>query len=183
MKFLFSFIKQHKLFFLPMGVFFFLVTGCATSTVLVGEVKPVDAHSSTHIPDLHEINSDWIKIESSEESLDGAWQSNKTSAIISINSACRDRKKNDAELREVIDSLLSPWRSLKILSEKKLTTAGQPSIEITGEGYFLKSNRKFKTIVVQSDRCIYDLNYLSPLKTFERELSVFDRFRDSLILK
>jgi hypothetical protein len=191
MKSLFYFIKRPKCTFLPTPgnalVLFYLtlsLNGCSTSKVLMGEIRPIESHSNQNdLPDLNKSHPQWKTIEKSADSIDAAWQSEKTSAIISINSSCRESGSQDRELKTIIQDLLAPWRDLKTHSEKSLTVSGHPALEVTGEGYYLKNLRKFQTIAIQSDRCIYDLIYLSSVKSYQSELSVFLQFRDNLILK
>jgi hypothetical protein len=56
-------------------------------------------------------------------------------------------------------------------------------VETIAIGSYLGQERKIKSMVVQSSACIYDLIYLSPVETFDQEVSVFDGFRDNLNLK
>jgi len=162
-------------------------SGCS---VLIGHVKPEEVKSiDSKIIDVSQIDPSWKKISigptsgPSEDIPDGAWQSTKTASVISINSACRQGSDEDNDLKSVTQTLLSQWNNLKILNERELTVSNYPALETTAEGYYLSRNRKFQTVAVKSPMCVYDLIYLSPVKTFDQELSVFQKFRDNLILK
>jgi hypothetical protein len=167
-----------------------LLNGCS---VLVGNVKPVEEKAiSVETSSLEMQRSGWNKLDIKSASLeenpddipDSAWQSSKTAAVISLNSACR--KKNDDHeltLKEFTTSLLSQWRELKILSQREIQVSRIPALETTAEGIYLGRQRKFQTIVVKTQACMYELVYLSPLKTFDQELAVFQEFRANLNLK
>jgi hypothetical protein len=119
----------------------------------------------------------------SSDSPDAAWQSPKTSAVISLNSVCRKGKKQNSDLKQVTGVLLSQWDNLQPEKERALTVGGLPAHETVASGDYLSSHRKFVILVVKSPACIYDLIFVSPPETFEQELSVFQEFRDSLFLK
>ena len=165
----------------------FFLNACS---VLVGQVKPVD-EKAKKLPfrEVSLIDPNWHKLEitsqnqNAEDSPDAAWQSTLTAAVISLNSACRQSFDESSDLKEVTQSLLSQWRGLKIESEQATTLSGFPAWETKARGMYLKSERKFETVVVKTPTCVYDLIYLSPVKTFDQELSVFSQFRDNLNLK
>ena len=170
---------------------FFNLSGCS---ILVGQVKPVEEKAAgTKIVEVSQISPQWKKLKSeqtainSEDIPDAAWQSQTTAAVISINSACRQNVKDpDAEvtdLHSITENLLSQWRNLKIKNEQQITVSGFPALETTAIGFYLNQTRKFQTIAVKTPTCVYDLIYLSPVNTFEEELSVFQQFRDNLKLK
>ncbi len=159
-------------------------------SVLVGQVKPVDEKSKkVPIRDVSLIDPNWHQLEitsqnpNPEDIPDVAWQSSLTAAVISLNSACRQKTDEGGDLKKVTQTLLSQWSALDIESERSLVLSGFPAYETRAQGMYLKSKRKFETVVVKTPTCVYDLIYLSPVKTFEQDLSVFHQFRDNLILK
>jgi hypothetical protein len=169
----------------------FFLNGCS---VLVGQVKPVDEKASEEaiinkVPDLASIDPDWKKIvlaatfSTSEDTPDAAWQSQKTAAVISINSACSQLNDERSSVAYVTTSLLSQWRHLKIIHQADTKLSGYPALETTAEGYYLNRTRKFQTVAVKTTTCVYDLIYLSPVNSFDQELSAFQKFRDNLVLK
>jgi hypothetical protein len=170
-------------------------TGCGMSKLLVGQVDPVDLKSSTiQITALETIDPNWKRIEltdhklSANEMPDRSWQSVKTAAVISLNSACRqshDEAQNYAEmgLKEISADLLSQWRELDHKTEKDFLLSGFPAFETTAEGIYYNRKRKFQTVVVKTPTCVYDLMYLSPAKTYAQDLVTFQKFRDKLIIK
>jgi hypothetical protein len=169
----------------------FFLNGCS---VLVGHVKPDDEKAADRsvmnkVPDLTLIDANWKKIvlaatfTTSEDTPDSAWQSQKTAAVISINSACSQLNDERSSIQYVTSSLLSQWRQLKILHQEDTKLSGYPALETTAEGYYLNRTRKFQTVAVKTPSCVYDLIYLSPVNTFDQELSSFQKFRDNLVLK
>ena len=96
------------------------LNGCS---VLVGQVKPVDEKAADEafvnkVPDLTALDPNWKKIvlaatfSTSEDTPDAAWQSQKTAAVISINSACSQLHDEHSSIEFVTSSLLSQWRRL-----------------------------------------------------------------------
>ena len=169
-----------------LGIFAILAVSCS---ILVGQVKPVEeksVNSSSGKSVLETLG--WKKLDllsasgSTSDIPDAAFQSPKTSAVISLNSVCSTgRMRRNA--REVTDSLLTQWDSLIIQSQKDLRMKGLGAYETTALGKYAGNERKFQTLVVKSPSCIYDLIYVSPLESFEQDLSAFQQFRDSLNLK
>jgi len=167
---------------------FLFLNGCS---VLVGQVKPVDEKASqTQMVPVERLDPQWKRLELQSSSPgevddipDSAWQSNRTAAVISINSACRQNSDENSNLEDFTSTLLSQWNGLHIQSQNPLQVSGYDALETTAEGIYLKRHRKFQTVVVRTHDCLYDLIYLSPIKTFDQELGVFHRFRDSLKLK
>ena len=165
----------------------FLLCSCS---VLVGQVKPLEEKSvNTSTSQSQFSPAGWLRLDEngSREVKTGlpdvAWQSQKTAAVISLNSVCRKTSGGERDLKKVTQTLLSQWDNLRILSEKPLVFKSFPGQETTASGRYLGRDRKFQVLVVKSPTCIYDLVYLSPIETFELELSVFQQFRDSLELK
>lgn len=169
------------------SAFLFFLNGCS---VLVGQVKPVE-EKAKKVPyrEVGLIDPNWKRLatpsstHSVDDIPDAAWQSTKTAAIISLNSACRQTVDDHADLKEVTRLLLSQWDKLKIQNEQAVVLSGFSAWETEALGEYLKSERKFQTVVVKTPHCVYDLIYLSPLESFTQELSVFQRFRDNLNLK
>ena len=169
------------------GIIVIFLNGCS---VLVGQVRPVD-QKAPPIPfkDIALIAPSWKALEiplrskNSEDIPDAAWQSGKTAAVISLNSACRQTPDEHLDLKEVTRGLISQWDNLTINHEEPKILSGFPAWETGATGKYLKRDRKFETVVVKTPRCVYDLVYLSPVESFTEELSVFEQFCDSLNLK
>ena len=163
----------------------------SSCSVLVGQVKPVEeksVNSSSASPKPILETLGWKRLElssatgNSSDVPDAAWQSPKTDAVISLNSVCRRGRENRG-VREVTDGLLTQWDALIIQSQKDLQFKGLPGYETTALGKYLGNERKFQTLIVKSPTCIYDLIYLSPVDSFEQDLSAFLQFRDNLVIK
>ena len=159
-------------------------------SVLVGQVKPVE-EKATLTPTKKDIfpSEDWKKLDiqsgthSNEDIPDAAWQSHVSGAVISLNSVCRQRFDEEGDLKRVTKMLLSQWDNLKVEKERSFVVSNFQALETTAHGNYLNRDRKFQTVVVKSPSCVYDLVYLSPVESFDQELSVFQKFRDNLNLK
>ena len=186
-----SFYYTTAVVFLSLGT----NSGCSVSKLLVGQVNPVDEKShSIQIVPVEAIDPSWKRIEISDggpsrnDLPDRAWQSSKTASVISLNSACR-QSNDDAQhsgemgLKEITADLISPWEGLASKTEKEILFSGFPALETTAEGLYYNRKRKFQTVVVKTPTCIYDLIFLSPPKSFAQDLTIFQKFRDKLVLK
>ncbi len=169
-------------------------TGCSVSKLLVGQVDPVDLKSnSIQITPVELLDPHWKRIEVSTDQTpndtpDRAWQSAITTSVISLNSACRqinDEAQNFSEMepREITTDLLSQWRDLEHKTEREFMISGFPAFETTAEGIYYNRKRKFQTVIVKTPTCVYDLIFLSPIKSFPQDLVTFQKFRDKLIIK
>ena len=88
------------------------LNGCS---VLVGQVKPVEekAPAPKMIP-VEQLSPSWKPLElhsatsgdHPDDIPDSAWQSTKSAAVISLNSACRQYHDEDMELKEFTSNLL-----------------------------------------------------------------------------
>jgi hypothetical protein len=163
-----------------------LQTGCSISSMLVGQVHPVDEKSqNVQMVALETMDPNWKRIdstsESSNDSPDRAWQSVKTASVISLNSVCRGNTSRT--LKEITADLLLQWRNLKNVHEKEIALSGHPALETTAEGVYFDRKRSFQTVIVKTPSCVFDLIFLSPTKSFSQDLAVFQAFRDKLIFK
>ena len=171
-----------------------LLNGCS---ILIGQVKPVEEKAvEPNLVEVHQLDPNWKKLEvksehqgtkeENEDIPDAAWQSTKTAAVISLNSACRQthaEADGANDLREMTETITSPWSNLKILSQDETLLSGFPSLQTIAEGIYLNRKRKFQLIVVKAPSCVYDIIFLSPVPTYEQDLSVFEKFRATLKLK
>jgi hypothetical protein len=162
---------------------------CSCS-VLVGQVKPLEEKSVNQPTPAQSLDAlGWKKISThdprdrSSELPDETWQSPSTSAVISMNSVCRKSAGVSHDLKSVTRVLLSQWDNLKIQDQSPTTLRDFPAMRTTARGRSLGLERRFQIIVVKTPTCVYDLIFLSPVETFDHELSVFERFRDNLDLK
>ena len=182
-----------KSFHFTLGASFLLLflNGCS---VLFGSVKPVEEKAvEPNLVQVQNLDPHWKKLEiksehegtpeANEDIPDAAWQSNDTAAVISLNSACRQFNDVESNLQNVTNTITTPWNNLQLISQKETTLNGYRALETIAEGYYLNRERKFQLVVVKSSACIYDLIFLSQPKTYDQEVAVFQRFRDSLKLK
>lgn len=164
---------------------------CSCS-VLVGNVKPVAEKSDEYkVLKLSKVNSDWklLPQEASEEpekdkNSDVAYQSTKTSSIISLNTACRPNIETDnRSLSSYSNMLFLGVTHVKSRVEKEYIHDGIPALETTLHGNLNEEEMKLKTVVIKKADCLYDLMYISRPKYFDSEEKVFSEFANSLKLK
>ena len=187
--------------FILFGMFF--LSGCS---LFFGNIKPTEERSTTYgIEDLSLANHDWVKVtpesiarssgEAPNESADptgetqgiadAAFQSKKTASIISINSVCRgDSETGRVEpLRSLTRELLLGVSDISLQEEKDLVVAKKPALETTVRGKIDGEEMVLMAVVLQQDRCVYDLMYVSRPQHFEQGLGEFRRFSASLKFK
>ena len=189
----------------------FFLGGCS---LFFGNIKPIDEKSSTyHIVDLSKEDPDWVRVDSglktdsssSKESTDSglsdvAYQSQTTSSVISINSACKsylntddnkeDNKNDESKtgqnggknLKELTRELLLGFSDTSLPEERTLTLDGTPALQTTLRGMLNQESVVIRTVVLQRENCVYDLMYVSRPKSFKTNEDVFSRFVSSLRL-
>lgn len=176
-----------------------VLLSCST---LVGNVKPVDEKSTSYwVTDLSaEAPRTWMKLDSkavaeageavnpeseafSNEVSDLAFQSKKTAAIISLNSACRKGREDQVNLQTFSHELILGIHSVKDRDEKPIEVAGQKALQATVEGRMAGEETKIRTVVLQKRECVYDLMYIARPERFSAHEADFSRFVSSLQLR
>jgi hypothetical protein len=184
--------------------FFFVpfVTGCG---LLLGSVKPVEEKSDNYrVLDLNRQDPDWNKLSNGERDLgtgsenapvtkdqnqnssaDLAYQSKRTSSIVSLNSACRESREDakPEELEEFSKLLFLGMTDIVHREERAARVADLPALETTVEGRLNGEPMKLKAIVLRKEDCIYDLMYVARPDRFPEHVEDFTRFVSSLKLK
>jgi hypothetical protein len=177
----------------------------SSCAVLVGNVNPVDQKSETYgIMDLQKSNPDWVKLDPSLKGTDGggkphgvesteipdvAYQSKKTAAIISLDSACRNDPENpDEDLKALTNLLLLGISDVSLRQEEPLVLMGNaPALQTTIEGRLsgdLQGKRMaIRTIVMKRKHCDYDFVYMARPEKFNLEEPDFAQFVASLRVK
>lgn len=190
----------HKLcsyFLLPSFVVFF--SGCS---VLIGNVKPVDEKDTQlQWKDLSQ-GGQWTRLElqaleSPKDSAaeketavpDLAFQNTTTQAIISLNSACRESPRpSDAAMSELERLKTYTQRlhyGLKVAEGKGEMTQvdGFPAWDATVQGQMDGEPIALRTLVLQHDKCVYDLMYMTRPEHFKKHEKDFLGFVTSLRLR
>jgi hypothetical protein len=146
---------------------------------------------------------EWTKLdpsesdESSTEVSDTVFQSRKTAATISLNSACRpesDSKTAQAEvasaekgqasgLRKVTNLLLLGLSDVTLRNEHEIKLQDRPALQTTIRGKLNDEDVMLRTVVTRKSTCTYDLVYLAPPEHFAAHLEDFSQFVASLRLK
>jgi hypothetical protein len=183
--------------------FAFLSGGCG---LLIGNVKPVE-EKSDHYGVMDLAKPEWKKLDplaagSGEESrdpettkteiADAAFQSQKSAAIISINSSCRpalagqasdDPEEARAELRKLSYLLLLGISDFSERTERNLTIQSVPALETTVQGKMSGAPIRLRTVVLKRATCVYDLMYMAEPSRFAASEKDFSDFVASLRVK
>ena len=174
-------------------------TSCST---LVGNVKPVDEKSTAYgVIDLAKENPTvWNRLGDAElrpkdaqigsskkafssEITDIAYQSKRTSAIISLNSSCREGRGSVPDLAPYLRELLLGMSDISERTESTTQVSGTDALEGTVAGKMAGERTKIRALVLSKNGCIYDLMYISRPERFSTHESDFNRFVSSLRLR
>jgi len=178
--------------FLILGPFF-LVSGCG---VLFGNIKPVEEKSeSYHIEDLSKQDPDWIKLDAAQEQAldpetttnpdisDVAFQSKKTSSIISLNSACRKVSPPNQDLQSFTRELFLGISDVTVHDEYPFQVQNSPALQTTIRGKMGDEQMMLRAVVLHRNFCTYDLMYVARPEHFTEQEQFFSQFVQSLRLK
>jgi hypothetical protein len=145
-------------------------------------VKPAEEKSKVYsVQSLSQRNPDsWTRLENSPQ-VDVAYQSKKSSAVISVVSICRD---TSSELRELTHQLLLGISDVRMRKERSFKLAGVPALKTTVVGIEQVSSRAerpvgpvvLQTVVLQKDDCAYELLSVSTPEAFPKVVDDFSHF-------
>lgn len=171
-----------------------LSMGCST---LVGSVKPVDEKADNY--ETIELSpSQWRKLDPrqlisgdlpdntdaySSEVSDVTYQSLKTAAIISLNSACRPGRPELEDLHGVANELLLGFSDVTEKKEEEIRVSGHRALQTTVQGKLERRATRVRTVVLSRGNCVYDLMYISDPAKFSVHEADFTRFISSLRLR
>jgi hypothetical protein len=178
-----------------------LLTFNSCST-LVGNVKPIDEKSTDYgVLDLAREQPDkWKRLDVSKlrpkdakigtsekafaaEITDIAYQSIKTSAIISLNSSCREGRVSIPDLEPYLRELLLGMTNVTEREEKPRDVNGVSGREGIAAGKMAGQQTKIHAIVLGEESCLYDLMYISRPDLYPIHEADFNRFVSSLRLR
>ena len=172
-----------------------LGSGCST---LVGTVKPVDEKAENYgTLDLSRQDpSTWEKLdparvsgeektsaENSSEIPDAVYQSRKTAATISLNSACRKDDPTELSLEDLTQQLVMGMSDVTLNEKKDLEVASSHALQTTLRGSLSGREVMLRTVVLRRGECVYDFVFLSPPRKFATHEKDFDSFVQSLRVK
>lgn len=182
-----------------LSVIFLALVSCST---LVGTVKPVDEKSDHYgVLDLSaEAPKVWKKLDASQlipkdaqigankdaftsEVTDFAFQSQKNSSIVSLNSSCRKGRGEVLDLLPFLRELFLGMTDFDEEEPKSIQIAGVPALEKTLDGRMAGERTKIRALVLSKNDCVYDLMYISRPSQFPVHESDFNRFVSSLRLR
>ncbi len=191
--------KLAELSSITIAVIFLTTSACST---LVGNVKPLDEKSEDYgILDLAQENPRiWKKLSKeqlrpkdaqigknkqafSSEFTDLAWQSQKTFAIISLNSSCREGRPTASDLKPYLRELLLGISDISEREESARQVSGQEALQSVIAGKMAGESTKIQALVLAKNDCIYDLMYISRPERFDAHTADFNRFVSSLRLR
>lgn len=173
-----------------------LLSGCS---VLVGNVRPVDEKDeSVSWRDMSK-QKEWIRLDLAERLKekdpevqpdtaipDLAFQHDQTAAIISINSACREKQRSHDEQLPLQDRLKTYTQRLhfgfQIDSRKESASKidGFSAWEVTVRGKLEEEPVMMRTVVFERKNCVYDLMYMTRPEHFPKHEIAFSEFLASL---
>jgi hypothetical protein len=119
----------------------------------------------------------------SSEITDMAFQSKRTSAIISLNSSCREGRDSIEDLQPYLRELLLGITDVSERKENARQVSGLDALEELIAGKMAGEETKIRAIVLQKEGCLYDLMYISRPDRFAIHESDFNRFVSSLRLR
>ncbi|MCM2277274.1 MAG: hypothetical protein NDJ89_04305 [Oligoflexia bacterium] len=172
-----------------------LLQGCA---LLIGNIKPVEEKSRSYgVMDLAQAKpGEWKRLSpekvapetSSTEISDVAYQSKATSAIISLNSACRpggpDSQADRRDLQTLTNLLFLGISDVTQRVESGIELQGSiPALQTILQGRINGEEMKLRTVVFRKDSCVFDLVYMSRPRNFEQHDGDFSHFIASLRVK
>ena len=169
--------------------FTFTYAGCS---LFFGSIKPVEEKSTEYkIDDLTVAHSDWKKLSEGRKSnsnptADLAYQSKTTLAIISLSSLCKRYPPSQlpsSTLHDLTQQLLLGVSDISLREEKMFLVNGTQALETTLKGRIEGQSLMVRTVVLEKNRCVYDLMYFSDPDQFEKNNLVFSDFVNSLKLK
>jgi hypothetical protein len=175
------------------------LSACST---IVGTIKPVDEKSEQYsVLDLEKASPNtWRKLDEtklvskdsdlgsnseafSSELTDVAYQSKVNSAIISLNSSCRNGRGAVQDLRPILRELLMGMSAVEERTETPTQISGYPALAGTVAGRMAGEHTKIRAVVVSKGECVYDLMYISRPDRFSTHEPDFNRFVSSVKLR
>lgn len=163
-------------------------SGCAT---LLGSVKPTEEKSDLYrVMKLNREHPEWVLLEPDKtfhleekeeeeetKTSDVSYQSQKTGAIISLNSACTPRNATtDHSLEAVTDLLFLGVTNIAGRQRRSIAVDQKPALQTTLRGNVGSKRMKLRAIVLRHGECLYDFMYISRPKLFASEEAVFNEF-------
>ena len=163
---------------------------CAGCSLFFGNVRPVEEKAKDYsIEDLSSEKSNW-KLTTKQVAGSGseygrsdiAYQSLKTSSVISISSACRQfpQVERAGSLRELTRELLLGLSDVTFREEKEIKIGTTSALQTIVEGKMVDRKIKMSVVVVQLEQCLFDLMYVASPEAFPKEVETFNRFVQSI---
>ncbi len=178
---------------------FLTTSSCST---FVGNVKPIDEKSDDYgVLNLARDNSAaWRQLNDSQlmppdarigensdvfssEITDLAFQSKRTSAIVSLNSSCRQGRERITDLRPYLNELFLGISDVTERIDTPFRLSGANALEGRVTGKMAGQDTRIRAVVVASSDCIYDLMYISRPTQYSVHEGDFNRFISSLRLR
>lgn len=159
-------------------------------SILVGNVKPVTEHSTRYQTMEPSQWPDWQRLgppkeakkEESDELADPdvtdlAWQSKTSGAVISLNSACRAKFRDESQsLEDFTEQLVLGTTEISDKTSEAVTVSGRKGLQTTLTGVISGRTNRLRVVVVRDMDCIYDLMYVARPKHFNDSLDEFTQF-------
>ena len=161
-------IRDHKFAGIPLYLLiFFTINGCA---LLIGSDE--DPTKKNTAIQFEAPTAPYSKLNVS--SADTVWQSSDTGNTIAINSTCQ--KKEEKDLNALEKNILLGVDHLNILSEQTQKYNGEDARRVVAEGKTEGIPIQADILILEKNKCTYDLAYIARKKTYDTEHVVFENF-------
>lgn len=180
-----------------------LALSTTACSLFFGNIRVDEKSQSYAVMDVAQANADWKKLPRAAQTAgndaqqaeaagdtvysDLTFQSQKTHAIISINSSCRNSGDFAAPTTEDLKAqtklLLLGISATGARTEQPVPVAEQTGLETTVEGKISGNRTRIRTVVLRKAKCQYDLMYIAQPAHFAASEALFSQFVASLRLR
>lgn len=151
----------------------FILNGCVS--VKIASDKPTKSKDIEY----NQPDKPFIKIDS--PNADAAWVSNQLGNTISYLSECQ--LNSEINLEQIESDSLSIINDLEILDSKVIDYNQREAKQTTAQGKVDGVAIKIQLLSFKKNNCNYVLSFIGVGKNFDKEISIFDKFKQSFVVK
>jgi len=115
------------------------------------------------------------------DAADVAWQNSENGSTISFISSCNEN--SDPSLRVIQKMSTDGIDNMKVLKEEYISYNQRAALRSTIIGKVDGVPIELELIVFKKNNCLYNLTYISTIKKFMEDLSVFRKFQRGFVVK